>query len=349
MQSQLQPGPDSPALNLVEQRRGNEEKQEEAGHGHGHGHEIPGVPLKDGKVPLHETIQAGKSSMEKAGEPPPAAQAVGNPPEQAAVAREPGRGHEAKAAGKLQEKRDHVPKAAVVAGPAGDPQREPPRAPGIQEAAGQSPGRDPGAERKGKAVNGAEPRDPGSLLDAVKNLRVENMQHKVESPQAADADRGNRAGQLRDQTRLESVQEKDRDVAQEAQGKPRHVDDKLEEHGKQQSSKHEAALKPEKGPATSRDEQVERDRGKPNRDLKLQADLDLRRRRRDLEEEQEEEEGAGAAAGGGILIGLHPVPDVKVNDLRGALETQLHQAAGGAQPVIHSRQIKQVPAAEEDG
>ncbi|XP_025072685.1 putative sodium-coupled neutral amino acid transporter 10 isoform X3 [Alligator sinensis] len=344
VQSQLQPGPDSPALNLVEQRRGNEEKQEEAGHGHGH--EIPGVLLKDGKVPLHEAVQAGKSSMEKAGEPLPAAQAVGNPPEQAAVAREPGRGHEAKAAGKLQEKRDHVPKAAVVAGPAGNPQREPPRAPRIQEAAGQSPGRDPGAERKGKAVNGAEPRDLGSPLDAAKNLRVENMQHKVEPLQAADADGGNRAGQLRDQAKLQSVQEKDRDVAQEAQGKPRHVDDKLEEHGKQQSSKHEAALKPEKGAATSRDEQVERDRGKPNRDLKLQADLDLRRRRRDLEEE---EEGAGAAAGGGILIGLHPVPDVKVNDLRGALETQLHQAAGGAQPVIHSRQIKQVPAAEEDG
>ncbi|XP_019371294.1 PREDICTED: putative sodium-coupled neutral amino acid transporter 10 isoform X2 [Gavialis gangeticus] len=340
-QSQLQPGPDSPALNLAEQRRGNEEMQKEAGHGR----EIPAVPLKDGKVPLHEAIQAGKSSMEKAGEPLPAAQAAGNPPEQAAVARELGRSHEAKAVGKLQEKRDHVPKGVVVAGPAGDPQREPPRAPRIQEAAGQSPKRDPGPERKDKAANGAEPQDPGSPLDAAKNLRVENTQHKVESLQAADADGGNRVGHLRDQAKPESVQEKARDEAQEAQGKPRHVDDKREEPGKQQNSKLEVALKPEKGAATSRDEQVERDHGKPNRDLKLQADLDLRRRRRDLEEE----EGAGAAAGGGILIGLHPVPDVKVNDLRGALETQLHQAAGGAQPVIHSRQIKQVPAAEEDG
>ncbi|XP_019397834.1 PREDICTED: putative sodium-coupled neutral amino acid transporter 10 isoform X2 [Crocodylus porosus] len=339
-QSQLQPGPDSPALNLAEQRRGNDEMQKEAGHGR----EIPAVPLKDGKVPLHKAVQAGKSSMEKAGEPLPAAQAGGNPPEQAAVARELGRSHEAKAAGKLQEKRDHVPKAAVVAGPAGDPQREPPGAPRIQEVAGQSPKRDPGAEWKDKAANGAEPQDPGSPPDAAKNLHVENMQHKAEPPQAANADRGNRVGQLRDQAKLESVQEKARDEAQEAQGKPRHMDDKLEEPGKQQSSRLEVALKPEKGAATSRDEQVEHDHGKPNRDLKLQADLDLRRRRRDLEEE-----GAGAAAGGGILIGLHPVPDVKVNDLRGALETQLHQAAGGAQPVIHSRQIKQVPAAEEDG
>ncbi|XP_060027777.1 putative sodium-coupled neutral amino acid transporter 10 isoform X5 [Erinaceus europaeus] len=83
------------------------------------------------------------------------------------------------------------------------------------------------------------------------------------------------------------------------------------------------------------------DHAKPNRELKVQAGSDLRRRRRDTAPE----EGA-LPPKDGVLISLHPLPDVQLNDLRSALETQLHQAAGGALRVVPGRQVKQTALEE---
>ncbi|XP_021536590.1 putative sodium-coupled neutral amino acid transporter 10 isoform X1 [Neomonachus schauinslandi] len=86
------------------------------------------------------------------------------------------------------------------------------------------------------------------------------------------------------------------------------------------------------------------DHAKPNRELKVQAGSDLRRRRRDVAP------GAGGdpAPRDRVIISFNPLPDVQVNDLRSALETQLHQAAGGALRVVHGRQVKQLAGAPEE-
>ncbi|XP_045425621.1 putative sodium-coupled neutral amino acid transporter 10 isoform X1 [Lemur catta] len=85
------------------------------------------------------------------------------------------------------------------------------------------------------------------------------------------------------------------------------------------------------------------DNAKPNRDLKLQAGSDLRRRRRDLSPRRAE----GELAPEDGVISFNPLPDVQVNGLREALDSQLRQAAGAALQV-HSRQIKQLPGALEE-
>lgn len=101
---------------------------------------------------------------------------------------------------------------------------------------------------------------------------------------------------------------------------------------------------PELGPKPAIPGDQKPDNAKPNRDLKVQAGSDLRRRRRDVAPLAE----AGLARKDGVIISFNSLPDVQVNDLRSALETQLHQAAGGALRVVPGRQIKQLPGTLEE-
>ncbi|KAM4661889.1 solute carrier family 38 member 10 [Discoglossus pictus] len=103
----------------------------------------------------------------------------------------------------------------------------------------------------------------------------------------------------------------------------------------------EVGAKEEGGAGQVKGVAPENEQDKPNRDLKLQNDMDLRRRKRELGEEKVESDGAQ-------IISFHPVPNVKVNDLRGALESRLNQAAKVGIQVVQSRQIKQIKENEKD-
>lgn len=95
---------------------------------------------------------------------------------------------------------------------------------------------------------------------------------------------------------------------------------------------------PNSGPKLAVPGDQKPENAKPNRDLKVQAGSDLRRRRRDLAFPPEQE----LAPKDGVIISFNSLPNVQVNDLRSALDTQLRQAAGAALQVVHSRQIKQL-------
>nr|XP_020856475.1 putative sodium-coupled neutral amino acid transporter 10 isoform X2 [Phascolarctos cinereus] len=82
------------------------------------------------------------------------------------------------------------------------------------------------------------------------------------------------------------------------------------------------------------------DNGKLNRDLKSQVGSDLRRRRRDLSSHPVEER----VEKDGVLISFNSLPAVNMDNLRSALETQLHQAL----QVVQSRQIKQLPVSQKE-
>lgn len=101
---------------------------------------------------------------------------------------------------------------------------------------------------------------------------------------------------------------------------------------------------PNSGPRLPVPEGQKPENAKPNRDLKVQAGSDLRRRRRDLASHPEKE----PAPKDGVIISFNSLPDVQMNDLRSALDTQLRQAAGAALQVVQSRQIKQLPGDGEE-
>ncbi|NXI69688.1 S38A3 protein, partial [Anseranas semipalmata] len=346
-----------PALGLgrqpaesAEQRRGTAGRLEEAGHRR----EIPGVPPKERKVPQQENDRAVKNAAEnwdplhRDAQDVPAAR---NHLEKKPLAEDLGGGHEAKAGRDVHENSLKAVEAATA-----PIQREQLGAAKVQRVAGKSLERDSGIDLKAKALSQVEPKDLAVALDSSSKLNVAGSeQHLREHQRAADTEGAGKQQQAlqghlasKGQVKEEDPWENVVDVAQDPQGslrsKQRHADGRLTNDAeKKPSPENAAAQKPEKGAATHGDQKQDHD-VKPNRDLKLQADLDLRRRRRDLLPPEEEEEEA--AQGAGVFIGLNPLPDVKVNDLRSALETRLNQVAEGAQQVVHSRQIKQMTEAD---
>nr|XP_048285348.1 putative sodium-coupled neutral amino acid transporter 10 isoform X4 [Myodes glareolus] len=119
-----------------------------------------------------------------------------------------------------------------------------------------------------------------------------------------------------------------------------HISAEGQHRGKGDATIQEAKKRPDTAvPEGQKPENV-----KPNRDLKVQAGSDLRRRRRDLSSHPEQE----LAPKDGVIISFNSLPNVQVNDLRSALDSQLRQAAGAALQVVHSRQIKQLPGELEE-
>ncbi|KGL89982.1 Putative sodium-coupled neutral amino acid transporter 10, partial [Charadrius vociferus] len=335
----------------VEQRRGTAGKLEEAGHRR----EIPGVPPKERKVPP-QNDRAVKNPVENQDPLHGDAQhipAVRNHLEKKPLAEDLGGDREAKAGRDVHEK-NSLKAVEVATAPI---QREQLGAAKVQGVAGKSLERDSGIDLKAKALSQVEPKNLAVALDSSSKRNVaESEQHLRERQRAAETEGGEGAGSRQQASQRdpagkgdvkeEASRENVVDVAQDPQGglrsKQRHRDGGLSNDAEKKPGPENApAQKPEKGAAAQGDQKLDRD-VKPNRDLKLQADLDLRRRRRDLLPPEEEE---AAAQGAGVFIGLNPLPDVKVNDLRSALETRLNQVVEGAQQVVHSRQIKQMTQA----
>ncbi|NXJ70308.1 S38AA protein, partial [Rostratula benghalensis] len=340
----------------AEQRRGTAGKLEEAGHKR----EIPGVPPKERKVPPQENDRAVKNPAENQDPLHGDAQhvpAARNHLEKKPLAEDLGGDREAKAGRDVHEKKNSLKAVEVATAPI---QREQLGAAKVQGVAGKSLERDSGADLRAKALSQVEPKNLAvALASSSKRNVAESEQHLREPQGAAESEGAGRRqqGSQRDlpgtgrAVKDEAPREKVVDAAQEPQGGPRgkqrHEDRGLANDPQQKPGLENApAQKAEKGAAAAQGDQKQDHDLKPNRDLKLQAELDLRRRRRDLlppgEEEEEEEEEEEVAQGAGVFIGLNPLPDVKVNDLRSALETRLNRVVEGAPQVVHSRQIKQM-------
>uniref|UniRef100_A0A8C3Y140 Solute carrier family 38 member 10 n=1 Tax=Catharus ustulatus TaxID=91951 RepID=A0A8C3Y140_CATUS len=289
-----------------EQRRDIVGKLEEA---EPHRRDIPVAPPKERKV--QENDKAVKNPVENRDPVHGDAQhvpAARNHLEKKPLAEDLGGEREAKAGRDVHQKKNFLKAVEAATAPI---QREQPGAAKVQGVAGKSLERDSGTDLKAKTLSQVEPKDLAVLPDSSSNR---NVAGREQHPREREWQRGAPA---------EGAGGRQRDPKPSPQDAP--------------------AAKAENGAGAPRDAQQDL---KPNRDLKLQGGLDLRRRRRDLlppdQEEDGEEEEEAAAGAGGVLIGLNPLPDVKVNDLRSALETRLSQVAEGAQHLGHSRHIQQV-------
>uniref|UniRef100_A0A8C3U2S1 Solute carrier family 38 member 10 n=1 Tax=Catharus ustulatus TaxID=91951 RepID=A0A8C3U2S1_CATUS len=291
-----------------EQRRDIVGKLEEA---EPHRRDIPVAPPKERKV--QENDKAVKNPVENRDPVHGDAQhvpAARNHLEKKPLAEDLGGEREAKAGRDVHQKKNFLKAVEAATAPI---QREQPGAAKVQGVAGKSLERDSGTDLKAKTLSQVEPKDLAVLPDSSSNR---NVAGREQHPREREWQRGGRGG---------------------GGGGPSNGADR------KPSPQDAPAAKAENGAGAPRDAQQDL---KPNRDLKLQGGLDLRRRRRDLlppdQEEDGEEEEEAAAGAGGVLIGLNPLPDVKVNDLRSALETRLSQVAEGAQHLGHSRHIQQV-------
>lgn len=317
-------------------------KLEEAGHKR----DIPVAPPKEWKVPLQENDRAVKNPVENrdllhgdAQRVPAARNNLENKP----LAEDLGGEREAKAGRDVHQK-NFLKAVEAATAPI---QREQPGAAKVQGVAGKSLERDSGTGLKAKTLSQVEPKDLAAVPASSSNRDVAvREQHPREREWQRGEQAEGAAGRQRDppghgHRKEEDPREEPRGRQGRGGGGPSNGADRKPD------PRDAPAQKSENGAAAPRDpQQPERD-VKPNRDLKLQGGLDLRRRRRDLlppdqEEDGEQEEEAAARGAGGVLIGLNPLPDVKVNDLRSALETRLSQVAEGAQHLVRSRHIQQV-------
>ncbi|NXA84808.1 AVT6B protein, partial [Thryothorus ludovicianus] len=307
--------------------------------------DIPVAPPKEWKVPLQENDRAVKNPVENRDPLHGDAQhvpAARNHLEKKPLAEDLGGEREAKAGRDVHQKKNFLKAVEAATAPI---QREQPGAAKVQGVAGKSLERDSGIGLKAKTLSQVEPKDLAVVPDSSSNR---NVAVREQHPREREWQRGAKAegvgGRQRDppghgHRKEEDPREEPRVRQGRGGGGPSDGADR--KAGPQDA----AAPKAENGAAAHGDPQQPEHDLKPNRDLKLQGGLDLRRRRRDLlppEQEEEEEEEAAAPGAGGVLIGLNPLPDVKVNDLRSALETRLSQVAEGAQHLVRSRHIQQV-------
>ncbi|NWZ86091.1 AVT6B protein, partial [Poecile atricapillus] len=308
--------------------------------------DIPVAPPKEWKVPLQENDRAVKNPVENRDPLHGDAQrvpAARNNLEKKPLAEDLGE-REAKAGRDVHQKKNFLKAVEAAAAPI---QREQPGAAKVQGVAGRSLERDSGIDLKAKTVSQVEPKDLAVVPDSSSNRNVAvREQHPREQERQRGAQAEGAGGRQRDPPGHGHRKEEDpREEPRGRQGRGGPSNGADSKAGPQDAP----APKSENGAAAPRDpQQPERD-VKPNRELKLQGGLDLRRRRRDLlppdleeDEEEDGEEEAAAPGAGGVLIGLNPLPDVKVNDLRSALETRLSRVAEGAQHLVRSRHIQQL-------